>query len=301
MPSMSVSDRLSKPLNFDPITRQPGMVSRMLPKTMARPAPFPPLQQLIRFDTAKVRKAFAGYIGPGRRVRPAGAEVGDRAVVAEPADCVGELLIVLDEVLEIGLRDLHQVGAVDGAYGRGARAAADQRHLAESVSFSKPRNCTGVGAGIREHIHLAFGNDVERVARIADVKQDFAGFEMALADIGQNALDAFRRQMPQQIAFRQQLDQLARFLLLALKRVFLEMRGITNRRASPFEIDRRRVIDRRAKCKTAADKAPSRVGGKAVTVQVLRALERKLDGERADERAGGKGENAGQDPLGDRN
>ena len=38
-----------------------------------------------------------------------------------------------------------------------------------------------------------------------------------------------------------------------------------------------------------------------MTVQILRALERKLDGERADKRAGSKGENAGKGALGDRN
>ena len=102
--------------------------------------------------------------------------------------------------------------------------AADQGHLAEGVSFAKPRNWARVFAGIREHVHLPFGNDVKRVARIAGMKQNFAGLEMALADIGQNALDAFRRKMPQQIAFRQQLDQLARFLLLALQRIFVKMR-----------------------------------------------------------------------------
>jgi hypothetical protein len=39
IPSISVSDRLPKAVNFAPITRQPGMVSRMFPNTIAIPAP----------------------------------------------------------------------------------------------------------------------------------------------------------------------------------------------------------------------------------------------------------------------
>ena len=66
-------------------------------------------------------KAFAGHIGPGRGIRSAGAEISDRAFVAEPPNCMSELLVVLDKMPKIVFCDLHQVGAVDGSYGRGAR------------------------------------------------------------------------------------------------------------------------------------------------------------------------------------
>src|SRR6202008_4871676 len=47
MPKISVSDRLPNPLNLAPITKHPGMVSRRLPSTMARPEPRPASMSIL--------------------------------------------------------------------------------------------------------------------------------------------------------------------------------------------------------------------------------------------------------------
>ena len=228
-------------------------------------------------------------------IRPAQAEIADRALVAQAVHGIGELPVGRDKMLEIFLGDLDQFGRLGCAHGGGTHAAADQRHFAEGMAFAQPRNraCLALRGFLAagEHLHLSFCHDVERIARIAGMEQRFAAFELAGADIGQNGFDFFRRQMPQQVAFRQQLDERARFVLLALERIFAEARRIAHRGAFALEIDGGAVIHGGAEREAAADKGPGRAGAEGVMMQVLRALIGEFDGERADQRAGRKGKN----------
>ncbi|MDR3421469.1 MAG: hypothetical protein P4L80_09555 [Xanthobacteraceae bacterium] len=54
-------------------------------------------------------------------------------------------------------------------------------------------------------------------------------------DARQEFFDFFRRQVPQKIGFRQELDPRFRGMLLARQREFPELRGVTNGRAFAFQ------------------------------------------------------------------
>ena len=56
----------------------------------------------------------------------------------------------------------------------------------------------------RKHFDASLCNDVQSIARIAGSEHKLAGTEPARVNAGQHGLNVLRRQMSQEIAFRQQ-------------------------------------------------------------------------------------------------
>ena len=77
--------------------------------------------------------------------------------MAELADLLIEERIQLAQAVEIGLGDGEQQRVGLGAHRRGARAAAQQRHLAEGLAFAQRGENAAVAV---QHLDLALGHDV---------------------------------------------------------------------------------------------------------------------------------------------
>src|SRR3984893_6899642 len=88
--------------------------------------------------------AVARRLGPARRVDLGDAQVGEGALVAEFADLLVEERILLAQRVEIGLGAAEQQRMGLAARRRGARPAAQQRHLAERPAFAE----RGEGAAV---------------------------------------------------------------------------------------------------------------------------------------------------------
>ena len=138
MPRIRVSDRLSKPANLAPITRQPGMVSRMLPNTMARPAPLPCLglrQQPVpsaAADAGRRSRAPPAPTPPGRSWRLRRLEMARSWLSFAPARRGRDPGVAQPSKSSLPMPSSARVGR--GPNGGGARAAAQQRHLAERLA-----------------------------------------------------------------------------------------------------------------------------------------------------------------------
>jgi hypothetical protein len=60
------------------------------------------------------------------------------------------------------------------------------------------------------YVYLSVRHDIEGVAGIPGFKQNLAGLQVTIADTGQDLLDLLGRQVPHQVATRQQPDPFAR-------------------------------------------------------------------------------------------
>ena len=105
--------------------------------------------------------------------------------------------------------------------------------------------------------------------------------------------------MAQETAFGEQFNALLGRVLLARQGVFAKSRSIAHCRAFAFKKQRRAVIDNGADAETDANKPPSVGGSEAEAAQHLGTLVAEFDGQRRDQRARSKGQNAAQDPFGE--
>src|SRR5260370_34746214 len=124
--------------------------------------------------------------------------------MADPLHSVGQLTIGSKESVEIVLGDLQQVCIQHSADRGGAQASAEQGHFAKSMSFAEDgdRAAGNVGARLTvgQNLHLSMRDDIEGIARVAGLEQNFARLQLALVDTGQNLLDLFGRQMAHEVA-----------------------------------------------------------------------------------------------------
>lgn len=106
--------------------------------------------------------------------------------------------------------------------------------------------------------------------------------------------------MPEQIAFGEKREEFLRVFLLAVDQIIAEPSRRTKDCAFLIEEQRCDVVDDRAEPEAAADKGPGRPSMEASSVKLQRPLIGKIDRQRADQRAGGESENAGECALADR-
>jgi hypothetical protein len=254
-------------------------------------------QQPVLLAAADAVDAVARRLGPARRVDLGGAQVGKGAFVAELADLLVEERILLAQPVEIGLGDDEQERVGLGAHRRRARAAAQQRHLAERLAFAQRREYAAVAV---QHLDLAIRHDVERIAGIAGAEHDLGRRHAVLGQMFEHGLHVCRRQVAQHLAFRELGEVAVDFLALALERILQELRRIAQRGAVLLEEQRGHEVDHRAEEEAAGDRDPGGMHVGAVLGELVRALEGELDGERRDQRAGSEGEDSRLQLVGDR-
>ena len=127
---------------------------------------------------------------------------------------------------------------------------------------------------------------------IARMEENLTIVEVAGADKRKNSFDFFGRQMAQKVAFRQQLYPLLRILPLASQSIFAKSCGVAYRCPLLVEEQRGKIINDRTESEAAGIESPCRIGVEALLMQFLGAFECQFDGQRTDESAGGKGQNA---------
>ena len=106
--------------------------------------------------------------------------------------------------------------------------------------------------------------------------------------------------MAQQVAAREQLDQLLGVTLATLLNEFAKTRRVADGSALLLEIAGKHAIDDRADGETAADERPSGADAEALVVKLDCPVEGKFNRERADQSARSKSENAAEQAFGDR-
>jgi len=82
-------------------------------------------------------EAAAGDLGPAGGIGASGAEVVDRAPVADVLHRVGHLRVLGNQPLEIAFVYFQQVSVFYGPDRRGAGVAAEQRHFSKRVAFAE--------------------------------------------------------------------------------------------------------------------------------------------------------------------
>ncbi len=254
------------------------------------------MHHLVLVAAAQPIEVVARHLHPDGRIDVAGMQVRQRPLLAELAHLLVKEGILGQQPVEIVLGDGDQVGVGFGAHGGGARAAAQQRHLAERLAVAQ----LGQHALVGQHLDAAVGHDVEGIGRLALVEHRLARLDLALAHALEQRLDVLGRQVAQQVAGRQQRQVLARGLPLAVQRILDETRGVAQRRALLLEEQRGDVVDHRAEREAAGDRRPGDMDVGAVPGEVVGAFEAELDRECGDQRAGGEGEDAGQHFLWER-
>ena len=85
-----------------------------------------------------------------------------------------------------------------------------------------------LGLSFRQNLDLSANDHVKRIAGIAAPEENFVRDETASTDATQKRLDFLRRQIPQEIAFREQPDQFAQLLALAILDIFAESARIAD-------------------------------------------------------------------------
>jgi hypothetical protein len=83
--------------------------------------------------------------------------------------------------------DDQELGGDDGADRRAPRLIGEKSDLAEKCSLAQARHLLGIAD---QHRHLARGDDVERVGRVAAAEEDLAGREPAELDALDQAAQA---------------------------------------------------------------------------------------------------------------
>jgi len=181
-------------------------------------------------------------------------------------------------------------------HGCRARAAAQQRHLAEGLAAAQLGK--NPGAGTRgDHLHGAVGDEIEGIAGIACVEDDLAGLHGSRAHAIEQWRHFLGRQVAQQVAAREQRKPVAQRAALAVQRVFHETRGITQCRSLLFEEERGDVVDNGAGGEAAGYGGPGGVDVGAPPGELRCAFETKLDRKRGDQRSRGEGQHTRQHLL----
>ncbi len=211
---------------------------------------------------------------------PPALRILNRALVAQPLAGGGEFPVMRNKLIEILLLDREQFCGAWRTDGRGARAAIQQRHFTECVTRSEFRENASAAV---DNFNAAFRHDVQRIARISGMEQNFACSKVAIADMGEKFFDVFRRQVSQQVTACQKLNRFGGVLALAFPREFAKARRQADGRAFAFEIDRGHVVKNGADCEAAADDEQRGVDADAAGVKFFCVLIGEFDGERADE------------------
>ncbi len=172
---MRVSDRFERPANLAPMTRQPGIVSRIFPKTIASPAPLAASARR-RSDSRwltgprllrAIRAQISGWSPRLLRLRIARSWLRRWAAAAswESRD--------ISQSKSSRLMTSRSVG--DGRLDRRRPGrAAQQRHLAEGLPRPELGQGMAIGAAALGHIDLAAGDDIEGIALLPGAKDDLA-------------------------------------------------------------------------------------------------------------------------------
>ena len=160
--------------------------------------------------------------------------------------------------------DFQHLGVLDGTDRGGAGITAEQRHFSKRVSFAEHGQRTGgsrrIMRAVREDLHLAAPDDIERIAGVAGPEQNLPFFQLLFMDNRQNSLYLFGGQMAHQLARRQQFDPRLGIRLFARHRVFPKLGNASYGSAPLFQKDRGRIIKDGAGRKPGADKRPCRAG-----------------------------------------
>src|SRR6185503_2659985 len=106
--------------------------------------------------------------------------------------------------------------------------------------------------------------------------------------------------MAQQVAARQQLDQLPGVTLATLLNEFAKARWVADGGTLLLEIAGECAVDDRADGEAAADERPSGAVAKPEMVKLDRAVEGEFNRQRADQSARSKSENAAEQAFGQR-
>jgi len=106
--------------------------------------------------------------------------------------------------------------------------------------------------------------------------------------------------MAQQVAAREQLDQLSGVTLPTALNEFAKARWVADSGAFLLEIAGETAVDDRADGEAAADERPGGADAEALMVKLDCPIEGELDRQRADQSARGKRENATEQAFGDR-
>ena len=144
-------------------------------------------------------------------------------------------------------------------------------------------------------------DDVERIAGVPGLEQNFASLQLAVADAGQNLFDLLGRQMAHQVGRRQQFDSPACIRLFARECVFAELGDVAYGRALLLQKQRCGVVDDGADGKAGADKGPRRASIETLNVERPCAFIRKLDRQRGNQGAGRKSQQTGKRTFRKRN
>lgn len=172
------------------------------------------------------------------------------------------------------------------------RISAAGAEIPHRALVAEPLHLGGQLTVVRNEAIKVFLADVERGSCIARMEENLTIVEVAGADKRKNSFDFFGRQMAQKVAFRQQLYPLLRILLLASQSIFAKSCGVAYRCPLLVEEQRGKIINDRTESEAAGNESPCRIGVEALLMQFLGAFECQFDGQRTDESAGGKGQNA---------
>ena len=167
-------------------------------------------------------QATAGQIGPTLGVHlPVVAEIADGAVVREPTNGNSKMRIFVQQAVEIRFADDEQAAVGLGANGSIPDTAAQQRHLPHCLPLAKLSQDTRRLA-LGDNLDDTLGHDIEGIAWIPSTEQHLAFHQAALGDALDQRLKFLRRQMAQQLAFRQQFDLRTGRLALSIKGIFVK-------------------------------------------------------------------------------
>jgi hypothetical protein len=114
-----------------------------------------------------------------------------------------------------------------------------------------------LGLSFRQNLDLSANDHVKRIAGIAAPEESFVRDETASTDATQKRLDFLRRQIPQEIAFRQEPDQFAQLVALTIPDIFAEPARIADSGSASFEKTGGHEVEAGAKGESPADEEPS--------------------------------------------
>ena len=262
----------------------------MFPRTIAIPAPWLASARIFSASLLlRCSRLLVATLAHCEGLVPPELRFSDRPIVAEPPHRGCQLMVFRDELIKIFLADFQQVRLGGRLNGGSTRLPAEEGHLAECLSFAQLRELFSGDVSIEavagrepKHVDLALRHDVERVSSVAGTEENLAIVEVAVADAWQDSFDFFRRQMAQQIAFRQQLDRLFRILLLAPQGILAKSCRVAYRRTLPVKEQGRDIINDGTEREAAANERPGRIGAKTLPMQFLGAFERQFDRQRTD-------------------
>ena len=169
------------------------------------------VQQFVLVAAAQMLEALAGEACPYGGIELGRSGGWRRPHVAELAHLLVEERIFGQQAVEVGLADHQQVAVDLGADRRRARAAAQQRHLAERLAGAQLRH--RMAGLVVQHLDGAAGDDVERVTGVAEAEDRLVRVDLVLPDPIEQGLDLLGRQ----VGSRLHCDSARSFSLASLR------------------------------------------------------------------------------------